>query len=245
MSVEEAAATPVLFSRDCEIYSDQYIRNEDFNPQRLEIRRRLDAIAKSMVKKLSKKTQSLVSRASLHHPYKFNGFKVSSQFCYLSRGEKERKALKSILGVDLGKDLDQNLTHVVLVLQVDKDGFEIALRIHKDAWWDAENFKRKCKDPAEREKIAELMRQCPAFSLQIDNFRNLHSAATMTEGELAETLEYYQPGNHWLHFKQRFEADHSFWDEAGQLERIQSEFVSLMPLYEAICWSKKNNLLFA
>lgn len=230
--------------RDFALYRPELQRNEEYNDARLVIRRRLDAIGKAVCDALSTKDVSLTSRASLHHPYTFNGYKVASQCVYLSRGDKERKEIKRILGVELGKDLDQNFVHVLLVLEIYEHGMEVALRVHKDAWWDGENLKRSLKEAAGREEFARLLRSLPEYGLRIDDHRKIHACETMTPQELAEVCRFYTPGQHWLHVSRDLDREDPFVTEPGFLERVLEEFRRLLPAYVFMRWNTANNRLF-
>ena len=188
---------------------------------------------------------ALVSRASLHHPYRFNRFKVDSQWVYLSRAEKERRALKRILGVDLGKDLDQNYTHVLLVIEIHEHGLEVACRIHKDAWWDGENLKRRAAQVEQREALAETPGRTGRLrDAGIHDFKRIHDCANITASEIKDMLGYYVPGEHWLHVCQEFPRDCGFVTEPGFAPRVEQEIRTLLPLYRFATWSPENNFLF-
>lgn len=244
MTEQQSHLEPIILPRDFDLFQEKFQRNEEYNDARLVIRRRLDAIAKHLRDALTEKTCTFNSRASLHHPYKFNGFRVSSQFAYLSRGDKERKELKKILGVDLGKDLDQNFAHVLLVLEIYEHGLEIALRIHKDAWWDGENVKRRLAAESEREAFTALLLELPEYGLRIADHRRIHACETMTPQELSECLKYYTPGNDWLHISRDIDRDDPLVGSEEFLEWTTKEFKRLLPTYKYLRWSSKNNHLF-
>ena len=229
---------------DFEKFHESVQRDPEFNDARLEVRRKLDAIGKHLSRTLAERDLELVSRASLHHPYRFNAFRVASQWVYLSRGEKERKAIVLHLGVELGKDLDQNYTHAILVLEISHTGLEIALRIHQAAWWDGENLKRGLKNEARRDELAAALRPLVGYGLRIGDHRRVRPAETMTGRDLAEAMPYYEPGKHWLHLERKFDREDPFVTEEGLLERVESEFRSLLPAYRLIRWTKKNDRLF-
>ena len=244
MNEETQHLQPEILPRDFDLYQEKFQRNEEYNDARLVVRRRLDAIGKHVAKVHADKTTTFNSRASLHHPYTFNGYRVSSQFVYLSRGDKERKDLKKILGVDLGKDLDQNFAHVLLVLEIYEHGLELALRIHKDAWWDGENVKRRLGVEAERETFAGLLRELPEYGLRIADHRRIHACETMTPHELAECMKYYTPGNDWLHISRDIDRDDPLIGSEEFLGWITEEFGRLLPVYRFLRWTNKNNFLF-
>jgi len=229
---------------DFEKFHERIQRDSEFNDARLEIRRKLDALGKHLVSAISTKEVELVSRASLHHPYQHNGFRVASQWVYLSRGERERKAIVRHLGVDLGKDLDQNYTHSILVLEISEKGLEIALRIHKGAWWDGENLKRACASREYRTKLASQLQLLKEYGLRIGDHRRVRPCGELTERDLAEALSYYKPGDHWLHIERAIDRSDEFVTEPQFLDRVESEFRTLIPVYQIIRWSKKNDRLF-
>ncbi len=229
---------------DFERFRPEVQSNPEYNAERLEVRRKLDAIGKHLCRKLEGERIALTARASLHHPYRFNRFQVDSQWVYLSRAEKERRLLKRILGVELGEDLDQNYVHVLLVLEIHQHGLEIALRVHKDAWWDGENIKRRLAAAAERESFAALLRSLAGYGLHIHDYRNVHACGTMTAEEVANTIQYYKPGEHWLHIERAIPRDDPWIAADGLLERLEVEFRRLLPVYGFIGWSPSNNFLF-
>ncbi len=229
---------------DFEKFRESIQRNPEFNDARLEVRRKLDAIGKHLLKALASKDLELVSRASLHHPYKFNAFRVASQWVYLSRGEKERKAIVRHLGVDLGKDLDQNYTHTILVLEIAEKGLEIALRIHKGAWWDGENLKRGLKTEARRDELAAALHSLVGYGFRLGDHRRVRPCDEIQGRDLAEAMRYYIPGDQWLHIERAIPRDDPFVTESGLLERIEAEFRAMLPAYRLLKWSKGNDLLF-
>ncbi|MEE8142427.1 MAG: hypothetical protein V3T77_04950 [Planctomycetota bacterium] len=242
---KRASGTDFQFlESDFERFRPELQRNPEHNAARLEVRRKLDALGKGLVEELREPDLALASRASLHHPYRFNRFKVDSQWVYLSRSPGERRELKRILGVELGKDLDQNYVHVILVLEIHHHGLEVALRIHKDAWWDGENFKRRTAKIAEREELSRLCSRLDGYGLRIHDHRRIRPCPELTAAEVAEARSFYTPGEHWLHVAREVPREHSFVSEAGFFERLTEEFRRLLPLYRYIRWTPENNYLF-
>ncbi len=229
---------------DFEKYHERIQRDPEFNDARLVVRRKLDAIGKHLARTLSGKDLELVSRATLHHPYSTNGFRVSSQAVYLSRGEKERKAIQRHLGVDLGKDLDQNYTHAILLLEINEDGLLLALRIHKAAWWDGENLKRGLQSLKRREELATVLDPLGEYGLRIGDHRRVRRCAGITERDLSEAMGFYTPGEQWLHIERFIEREDPFVTEEELLPRLTEQFQLLLPAYRAIRWSKRNDQLF-
>ena len=238
---------------DFERFRPEVQRNPEYNAERLEVRRKLDTIGKYLCQELSNAAVAeagggpvdLVSRASLHHPYRFNAFKVESQWVYLSRSDKARRAIKSLLGVELGKDLDQNYVHVLLVTEVHQHGLELALRIHQNAWWDGENLKRRLARADAREELAALLRPLAGYGLRIHDYKRVHECSTIDAEEIRDTFKYYTPGEHWLHIAKTVERDTEWLDSEECGERLRDEFVRLLPLYRYTVWTPENNHLFS
>lgn len=238
-------STELTFSsRSFQLFAPDLQRDPIHNAARLEIRRKLDAFGKRLGKHLAADDLAFASRASLHHPYRFNAYKVQSQFVYLSRAPKERKHLKSILGVELGKDLDQNYVHVNLALQIEHDGLTLALRIHQNAWWDGENFKRQAKTDAGRATLCEAIRPAAGFGLRIHDHKSVAACESMEPDVLKEKLGYYTPGEQWLHVEKVVPKNDAWITEPGLEGRATEAFESLVPLYRAIRWTPENNFLF-
>ena len=229
---------------DFERFRPELQRDPIHNAARLEVRRKLESLGKHLSEALAGKKLAFTSRASLHHPFRFNSYQVNSQWVYLSRAEKERRDLKRLLGVELGKDLDQNYVHVLLVLEIHHQGLGVALRVHKDAWWDGENLKRRARHSVAGAELATALRGLPGYGLKIHDHRRIHECPSMTAAELVETMKYYTPGEHWINIHRQIPRDDPYVTEEGLLGRIENEMRILLPVYRLIRWTVDNNFLF-
>ncbi len=241
MSSEEV----VFFPSDFERFRESAQTEAEFNDARLEVRQKLDQLGKAGASALSQPPFLLTSRASLHHPHKFNGFRVASQWTYLSRGDQERKVLKSQLGAEIGADLDADYIHAMLVLEIDEAGLTIALRIHQKAWWDGENLKRLLGDEDQRPDIARALQPLKGYQLRIHDHRKTRRCETIDDLELAEFRKSYTPGEHWLHVEKKFAREDVFISSGGFEQRVISEWKRLLPAYQIFCWHPENDRLFA
>ena len=241
MSVEEISFLPSDFER----FRDSVQADPEFNDARLEVRRKLDQLGKMGAQELSKPPHLLVARASLHHPHKFNAFRVASQWTYLSRGEKERKKLQGLLGEEIGKDLDHDYIHTMLVLEIDHAGLKIALRIHPKAWWDGENLKRQLQDEEVRPSIAQTLQPLDGYRLRIHDHRSSRDCTEIDDLELVEIRKHFTPGDHWLHVERHIARDQLFVTSGGFSQRVIAEWKRLLPAYRVFCWHSTNDRLFA
>ncbi len=241
MSDEEVTFLPSDFDR----FRESVQTDPEFNDSRLEVRTKLDLVGKAGAQALSAAPFLLVSRASLHHPHQFNGFRVASQRTYLSRGVQERKKLQKHLGAEIGKDLDTDYTHSMLVLEIDEKGLTFALRIHKDAWWDGENLKRWMGDEEQRLTIANTLQPLEGYTLKVHDHRRTRACSTIDDLELAEIRKSYTPGEHWLHVEKKIDRDDLFISSSGFEQRAISEWKRMLPAYRCFCWHPENDRLFA
>ncbi|MFN0058995.1 MAG: hypothetical protein ACKVX7_11105 [Planctomycetota bacterium] len=243
---ETAHPGPLEFlPTDFERFRPELARDPIHNAARLEVRRKLDGFGKRLAKRYALAGETFVSRASLHHPYRFNAYKVETQFVYLSRSDVERNKIKKILGAELGADLDQNYVHTLITLEIHEHGLELALRVHQNAWWDGENLKRQAAREDARTRLAAALHALPGFAMRIHDFRREHPCETMTGAELVETFKYYKPGEHWLHIERALARADELVTVPGLESRLATIFDTLLPVYRAIRWSPENNFLFA
>ncbi|MEE2857780.1 MAG: hypothetical protein VX949_10345 [Planctomycetota bacterium] len=241
MNSDEVAFLPTDFER----FRESVQTDPEFNEARLEVRRKLERIGKVAADALSTAPYLLVARASIHHPHRFNGFRVAQQCTYLSRGEKERTFLKKHLGDEIGEDLDTDYIHTQLVLQIDERGLIFALRIHPKAWWDGENLKRLLGDEDERPTIASALQPLEGYSLRVHDHKRTRECKGIDDLELAEMRKSFTPGEHWLHVERRFERDDLFITSGGFEQRAIAEWKRLLPAYRCFCWHPDNDRLFA
>lgn len=241
MSVKELTFQPSDFER----FSDSVQTNPEYNDARLEIRQKLDQLGKQGVEALSQSPHTLVSRASLHHPHKFNDFRIESQRVYLSRGDEERTHLQQLLGQDLGKDLNSDYIHTMIVLEINQAGLTFALRIHQNAWWDGENLKRKLSDEEMRPAVAKTLQPLEGYKLRIHDHRSSRDCTGIDDLELLEFQKHYTPGDHWLHVERKFARDDLFVSSGGFSQRVLAEWKRLLPAYKEFCWHPTNDYLFS
>lgn len=232
---------PTDFAR----YQEQLQTNPEHNAARLEVRQKLEALGKHLTSVLSKGKVTFACRTSLHHPYRFNRNRVSSQWLYLSRSDKERKTLQRKLGIELSKEIEQGYTHTILVLEINESGLECALRIHQSAWWDSENFKRSLSTSDGRESFRAAIESLEGYSLRIHDHQRSRECVGITSEDLQEVARYFVPGEHWLHIERSFSSEDPFVTSDGIVDRLEAQFRGLLPAYQHIRWAPSNDRLFS
>ncbi len=225
------------------MFAPNYQSNEEWNGKRLEIRRKLESYGKTARETVAAQGVDWDVRTSLHHPFEFNGFRVSKQWMYCMRGKKEKTALKKILGAELGKDLDSSFRNLHFALTIDESSLEIALRIYPEAWYDGQNLKNKCADDERRKEFAGLLQKARGFEYRIHDWKNFHNAAEASAEKLKEFFRYYVPGEHrWTLFHTISREDPLA--TSGEFVDVFLESAKIVgQIYRFACWSPQNNYL--
>ncbi|RME75031.1 MAG: hypothetical protein D6785_15270 [Planctomycetota bacterium] len=229
---------------DFQAFSKEKQRDPFYNERRLRVKRKLGQIGKELQKELPKE-HSLVHRTSLSHPYLTNQYQVRSLWLYFSRSPNEKKKLKEILGVDIGKDSDSHYIQTLLVLEVSEKGLALGLKIHSQAWWDGENLKRKCSHVQHLQTFVELLNSLKGFALTNHNWKREYLSGEITQASLQNFFHYYTPGEHWLQITQKYTAQEVLEGKFKIYEWVKKGFFQLLPLYQFIIWKEENNFVFS
>ncbi|MBM4060273.1 MAG: hypothetical protein FJ265_04120 [Planctomycetes bacterium] len=228
-----------FLERDFKAYERHRQDDPEYNALRLGVRRKLKAMADAVQKEARALGYDLSAQAGLHHPYTFNSYRVREQRAYLCRGQKERKQLAAFFGEALGKDAETHYIQTVLEVCIDDQIVEAALRVHPQAWWDGEHLKKKVLgDLAAREEFCRLLRALPAgFNLKLHDWRKDNWCAQAKPAEVAETLQHYTPGNHWLHVQRQLPKEDALAMGQGAEAWVRGSLLALLPLQRFVLWT--------
>jgi hypothetical protein len=230
--------TEAFLERDFKAYERHRQDDPEYNALRLAVRRKLKAMVDATAKDAKTVGVELSAQAGLHHPYTFNAYRVREQRAYLCRSPKERKKLAAFFGEALGKDAETHYIQTVLEVCLDDQIVECALRIHPQAWWDGENFKKRAtNDPAKLEELTVLLRALPqGFHLKVHDWKKDNWCAQTKAAELKETLSHYTPGNHWLHIQRQLPKEDALAMGPEAENWVKSSLLSLLPVYKFTLW---------
>jgi hypothetical protein len=229
---------------DFETYLPHKTRDKAYNNDRLVIKHRLHSLGEMLAGPLKDAGLDLDFKTSLSHPYTYNKYCVDSQWVYFARKEKDRLALKALFGEFLSKDLDMHYSHVILVVEINLAGVEIALKVHQQAWWDGQNVKNRCSHADQRRRFTEELNKLAGFVLSIHDWRKEYVCGKLHEGDLRNYFQYYTPGNHWLHLRLKLQKETvvpmglAFAQFAGQ------KLAALVTVYRLIEWRQDNDWVF-
>lgn len=227
---------------DFHALSEALSGNAEGNARRLAARRKLLTLGKAVAK-----SAGLECRTSLHHPHAFNGNRVRRLWAYLTRSKAEKRKLKSVLGSDLGKDLDAAYRNAYLCIALEAEALEVSLRIHPEGWYDGQNLKNK----VERGELAgwlDELNRLDGYFLRMDDWKGEWRCGELTVEKLEEFLGYYTPGDHRLTVERRWPAPAgnrgAALDPAAAVA-LQEEALRLVPLLRFTEWSPENDHLFS
>lgn len=239
---------PILFEEgDFHALSESLCRDPQFNDRRLTARRKLLALGKAALPALAEAGLKLECRTSLHNPNQFNANRVRRLWAYLMRAKSDKKALKSILGRDLAKDLDSAYKNAYLCVAIEAEALEVSMRIHPDAWYDGQNLKKRVAAEGQGELLT-LLNDLQGFQLKMHDWQGEWRCGDISPERLDEFLGYWTPGEHSFAVEQRFPSPAGARGpalEEGAAEHLESELLRLVPLYRYTAWSDECNFLFS
>lgn len=230
--------------KDFNCFHPSKSKNATYNKKRLEIRRKLEKIGKSIKPSLEEFGCCFDLKTSLHHPFLYNQYKVVSQWVYFVPTKKEIQSVKDIFGEAFFDELKSGYNHTVLLIGMDYDSLYVALKTHSKAWWDGKNLQNKCKKAQFRRDFHDILHETTDFELRIHDFKKIYHCAKITSDEVSMFLKYYSPGEHWLHLDHRIPRENSYLEEQLLIEKLKQLLVQVIPLYKFIRWSPSNNYVF-
>ena len=231
-------------ARDFVVFGEAYRSNAEYDEHRLRIRRRLAAIAEEARGRLTTLGLPLERRDSLHRPHGFNRNRVVAQWVYLARDAKARRAFRTRVGPEVGADLDPAFQNAHLCVAIDEKGLEVGLRVHREAWVDAQNLKNAGADAAGWQAWRDLLRALPeGYGLRIHDWKKLYPCSRLTRDDAEEFFRYFVPGEHGMRVFRSIPKEHPAAISAEFPARAAEELVALAPLYLFIAWAPENDRL--
>ncbi|HJO27237.1 MAG TPA: hypothetical protein QF730_08350 [Planctomycetota bacterium] len=220
----------------------------EYNPFRLESRRRLLGLGKGLVGRAKASELALEARTSLHNPHAMNRQRVTRQWAYVTRAKAEKARLRKVLGRDLAKDLDAAYRNAYLCLAIEEEALEVSLRIHPEGWYDGQNMVNRIKKEGLGPWKA-ILDDLEGFTLRMHDWRGAWECGKADTRALEEYLGYYVPGEHRLAVERRWPAPAGPAREAVLGAEIPglllSEAERLLPLYRFAAWSAESDHLFS
>lgn len=221
---------------DFELYQQRFQGDPEWNGRRLDVRQRLQGLGDAARAAFADTGIELERRESLHHPHHTNGKRVRRQRTMLFRGKKEKKALQSFLGKELGRDLDSAVNNVHFQIGLDADGAYWGLRIDRGAWYDLNVLLKRAEDGEGRAALQAAAAEAPGYALCVDG-RGERPFDRMGERDWRDLAGTLRPGESALELVQRMPA--GAVAEAGEDfdEGVVADLARLAPFYRLAHWS--------
>jgi hypothetical protein len=231
---------------DLHALSPACARDPQYDDRRLVLRRKLLELGKAFTARAAELGVELEARGSLHNPHAFNRGVVDRMWTYACRGKAEKKRLRATLGADLARDLDAAYRNAYACAAVESDALEVSLRIHADAWYDAQNLAKRLKAEG-TEAWRGILNELEGFHLRLADWKGEWRCGALTREKIDEFLKFWKPGEHALAVEQRLPAPPGARGAAidpATPERMVGEMLRLVPLYRYSAWSKESDFLF-
>ncbi len=167
------------------------------------------------------------------------------------RSRAQVKAIEEMMGVP--KLLDYSETqytkHPMIDIRIDSEYLAIELLLTNQAWWDAQNFKRKieCHNTKRREfvEILQSLGHDYIFGGWPDTSKPklITTAADLANEErLLEWLSDFDPGHNWLRLGIWYTDYADFRLRTGRIvEETRYRFRQLYPVYQFLLWTSDND----
>lgn len=235
---------PKLDPKDFLAFEKHKWSNPDYNDERLRLKRKLETIGKAIHAALGELGADFALRTSIHNPYKFNGNRVDSLRFYLAPGDKAKKELRDLLGVEFADDTDASYVHANLVFTVDFEGVRLGISVHERAWYDTQNLRNQCSTREGAAAIVALLNQAPAtYALMLHDWQKRYVCGALKWDDLLEFFRYFEAGKHRITILRRIAKNDPELGSDSFFATVASEFTALCPVLGKILWRTSNNHL--
>lgn len=235
---------PRLDPKDFLAFEKHKWSNPDYNDERLRLKRKLEAIGKAIHAALGPAGADLALRTSIHNPYKFNGNRVDSLRFYFAPGDKAKKELRDLLGVEFAEDTDASYVHANLVFAVDFEGVRLGITVHERAWYDTQNLRNLCSTRSGAEEfVAALNAVPPGYAMMLHDWQKRYPCGALKWDDMLEFFRYFEAGKHRITILRRIAKSDPEILAPEFFATVAGEFRSLAPVLAKILWRTTNNHL--
>ncbi len=235
---------PPLEPRDFVAFEKHKWSNPEYNDERLRLKRKLQAIGEPVLAALTAAGGDLTLRTSIHNPYKFNGNKVDSLRFYLAPGDKAKKDLRDLLGVEFAEDTDASYVHANLVFAVDHEGLRLGLSVHERAWYDTQNLRNLCSTREGAERVTAALNGVPStYAMMLHDWQKQYPCGGLKWDDLLAFFRYFEAGKHRIVVTRRIAKTSPEITSPEFYPSVVAEFTALLPVLDLITWRTTNNHL--
>jgi hypothetical protein len=244
-------------SADFDAYASKKWKSNVFNRERMEVKQKLVSLARELQAAITAVDGSpLAVDTSVEHPALWNHKQVEAQHLFFSRNEGSRKELDQIIDrqksfASMIDDPTPLRNHVFLVVTLQHEALELALKLHPDAKIDRQNLERRTEDHFEREKLLHML-QGLGEGFRAGVTPELTSVAELDDARLKEiVVQLGQPSpvvpptapQRLLYVGHAIPRDEAVAAGAGLVEIARRELGKLLAVYRFIAWSRDNDFV--
>lgn len=240
---------PGFSAADFDTYRPEKWASNVFNRQRLEVKEKLEALARGLAPRLHVGDGTpLAFELSAEHPALWNQHRVERQQLSLSRNAEARLELDGLLTrqrsiASLIGDPSPLRQHVFLCVTIDRDRLEVALRLHADATVDISNLVRKSQDFFQRERLLEALRGLSgAFSIELDGHPPL-STEGIDDAALQTLLGALAQAQGWLSIRSTIDRLEAIAAGPALADRLGGLLDRLLPVLHYCAWRRDNDFV--
>ena len=234
---------------DFDAYLKRKWASNVFNLERLQVKQKLESLGNQLAPNLlSADGSPLACAVSTEHPALWNQRKVDNQQLFFARNAEAREELSSIITksrtmASLIEDPSPLRNHIFLGVQLCVSGLTIALRVHRDASVDRENFQRKVDDFLAREHVlAALVKLGSAFSIGLSGESKI-AADSLTDEALQRLSSALRTHDGWFEATHAIERSDAITQGPGVAESVAELLKQLLPPLRQIAWSRTNDFI--
>ena len=244
--------TTVHFAGFTEADFDAYLparaSSNAFNRPRIEVKQKAVSLARALGDSSNAAGLGLEMRATEEVPPRWNKRSVTAQWVFFWRDASARKQLEELL--DKGRTLAATLTdptpyfrHAFLALYLDATQFEVALKIHGDAWVDVRNVRALLADDTRREALFTALRALPeSFRVGVTGHDSV-AARDVDASALHETFGALTGASQWWFLGRTLPRAEAVAQGPALAAWIDETFRALLPIYRLLAWSHDNDLV--
>jgi len=235
---------PGLRAAEFENYGEPRSRSNVYSRARLEVKERLLAAGMRLAEQMRGDGYEIDVLASDHHPSLWNRKIVDRQLVFFSRGAEERASLERL--VDRERSLASTLgdptpyfKHVFLCLCASSRGFEVAVKLHWNAWVDRTNLLSRLGEEGERQVLLEMLASLPEEYVFGVEGGPVHPVTAVDGPRLEEILERFRDLAGML--SAGLVIDPVKAENLGPdlIEVASAAFTLLAPVYDFFSWSEE------
>ena len=249
MSVIDMQPVTMEFTaEDFDAYQEEKWNSNMFTLPRRKVKEKLGAMGQILAEELTSKGLSLVMHLSDEFPSLWNKKSVSAQWLFFSRDEAAREELTDLIDTERRlaatlADPTPRFRQVFMGVSVNRNHFEIGLRLHYNAWVDRRNLLNHLETAEGRETFKRLLGELPEhYEMELTDEESV-SPPSFDDAGIDTILKSFSREREWLFVGARMPADQVPVLGADVVDTACEIFRTLIPVYRFWAWSPDNDAI--